>query len=204
MSGRGRPPDPDLVARVHAAALDLYGEVGWAGFSFDVLARRARVGKAALYTRWGSKERLIVDALTAWLQQEPLDTRSGSLRAQLIRMAAGTLDSYLTPKGLVYLRAQIEARVYPELFGQALERFQRERIKAGRAIVLDAIARGELPEGTSPALVLDAVAGMLTNHFLSTPISQMPALVERKDRYAEETVDFVLTMVGYRAPDGDA
>lgn len=192
------------MARVHAAALDLYGEVGWAGFSFDVLARRARVGKAALYTRWGSKERLIVDALTAWLQQEPLDTRSGSLRAQLIRMAAGTLDSYLTPKGLVYLRAQIEARVYPELFGQALERFQRERIKAGRAIVLDAIARGELPEGTSPALVLDAVAGMLTNHFLSTPISQMPALVERKDRYAEETVDFVLTMVGYRAPDGDA
>ncbi|MEU6778714.1 TetR/AcrR family transcriptional regulator [Nonomuraea angiospora] len=204
MSGRGRPPDPDLEARVHAAALELYGEVGWAGFSFDVLARRARVGKAALYNRWGSKEKLIVDALTAGLQQDPFDTQSGSLRTQLIRMATGTLNGYLTPRGLVYLRAQVEARVYPELFGQALEGFQRERIKVGRAIVLNAIARGELPPGTSPALVLDAVAGMLTNHFLSTPISQMPALIARTDKYVEETVDFVLSRVDYRAPERDA
>ncbi|MEV4572209.1 TetR/AcrR family transcriptional regulator [Nonomuraea jabiensis] len=204
MSGRGRPPDPDLEARVHAAALELYGEVGWAGFSFDVLARRARVGKAALYNRWGSKEKLIVDALTAGLQQDPFDTQSGSLRTQLIRMATGTLNGYLTTRGLVYLRAQVEARVYPELFGQALERFQRERIKVGRAIVLNAIDRGELPPGTSPALVLDAVAGMLTNHFLSTPINQMPALIARKDKYVEETVDFVLSRVDYRAPEQDA
>ncbi|MGW0590086.1 TetR family transcriptional regulator [Streptosporangium sp. NPDC002607] len=57
MTGRGRPPDPDLEARVHAAALDLYGEVGWAGFSLDLVARRARVGKAALYSRWGTARR---------------------------------------------------------------------------------------------------------------------------------------------------
>ncbi|MFD2352352.1 TetR-like C-terminal domain-containing protein [Nonomuraea ferruginea] len=110
------------------------------------------------------------------------------------------LDSYLEPQGLVYLRAQIEARVYPELFGQALETFQRERIRIGRAIVIGAIERGELPPGTSPALVLDAVAGVLTNRFLSTPISQTASLAARKDAYAEETVDFVLSAVHYRAP----
>ncbi|WP_181448925.1 TetR/AcrR family transcriptional regulator [Nonomuraea aridisoli] len=198
MSGRGRPPDPGLEARVHAAALELYGEVGWAGFTLDAVARRARVGKAALYTRWGSKEKLIADALVSWGAEPPQEIESASLRTNLLRMATDILDGYLEPHGLIYLRAQVESRVYPELFGQALEAFQRERIRRGRAIVLAAIERGELPPGTSPALVLDAVAGILTNHFLSTPTSQMPTLLERKDKYVQETVDFVLSAVGYR------
>ncbi|MFC4015321.1 TetR/AcrR family transcriptional regulator [Nonomuraea purpurea] len=197
MTGRGRPPDPDLEARVHAAALELYAEVGWAGFSLDVVARRARVGKAALYGRWGSKERLIVDALSGWRPRQPLVEWPGPLREDLVRMATAILDGYFDRHGLVLLRAQVEAKVYPELFGQALEELQRERIVAGRAIVVGAIERGELPAGTSPALVLDAVAGILTNHVLSTPASRMPALAERKHKYAEETVDFVLSAVGY-------
>ncbi|MEU6714548.1 hypothetical protein ABZ897_24030 [Nonomuraea sp. NPDC046802] len=38
-----------------------------------------------------------------------------------------------------------------------------------------------------------AVAGILTNHVLPTPAGRMPALAERKHKYAEETVDFVLS-----------
>ncbi|TDD45087.1 TetR/AcrR family transcriptional regulator [Nonomuraea terrae] len=200
MSGRGRRPDPGLESRVHGAALELYGEVGWAGFTIDAVARRARVGKAAMYNRWESKDKLIADALTSWLSKSLPPSRTGPLRKNLLDMATDILDSYLEPKGLVYLRAQVEARVYPELFGQALETFQRERIRRGRAIVLAAIERGELPGGTSPALVLDALAGILTNHFLSTPTSQIPTLLEHKTKYVEETVDFVLSAVGYRAP----
>ena len=52
---RGRPADPDIEQRVLAAALTVYGEVGWAGFTLDRVARRAPVGKAALYRRWPSK-----------------------------------------------------------------------------------------------------------------------------------------------------
>ncbi|MFG1947188.1 TetR/AcrR family transcriptional regulator [Nonomuraea sp. NPDC048826] len=198
MTARGRPPDPDLETRVHAAALELYGEVGWAGFSFDVLARRAHVGKATLYGKWGSKERLIVAALATGLPPHPEEKTAGSLRDNLIQMAGEILDSYLEPQGLVYLRAQIEARVYPELFGQALESFQRERIRIGRAVVVAAIDRGELPAGTSPALVLDAVAGILTSRFLSTPIGQTSALAARKGALVEEIVDFVLSAVHHR------
>ncbi|MDA0635887.1 TetR/AcrR family transcriptional regulator [Nonomuraea sp. MCN248] len=200
MTARGRPPDPDLETRVHAAALELYGEVGWAGFSFDALARRAHVGKATLYGKWGSKEKLIVAALATGLPRHPEERAAGPLREDLLRMAGEILDSYLEPRGLVYLRAQIEARVYPELFGHALESFQRERIRIGRAVVVGAIDRGELPAGTSPALVLDAVSGILTNRFLSTPIGQMPALAARRDVLVEEIVDFVLSAVHYRDP----
>jgi AcrR family transcriptional regulator len=200
-SGRGRPPDPDLEARVFAATLELYGELGWAGFSLDVLARRARVGKAALYSRWGSKERLIVEALASWASDQ-LGTfhDSGALRRDLINLATRILDGYVGREGLVMLRAQIEAKVYPDLFGQAMEDLGRRRTRIGRAIVLAGIARGELPEGTSPALVLDAVAGIVTNHVLATPAGKLPALAARSGEYAEGIVDFVLSAVGYRPP----
>jgi DNA-binding transcriptional MerR regulator/predicted nucleic acid-binding protein len=42
----GRPRDPNLESRVFAAALRVYAEAGWSGFSFDAVARRAGVGKA--------------------------------------------------------------------------------------------------------------------------------------------------------------
>jgi AcrR family transcriptional regulator len=199
-SARGRPPDPDLEARVLAATLDLYGEVGWGGFNFDLLARRARVGKAALYGKWGSKERLIVAALTAWSAAQPPYVESGSLRRDLTELAARILSTYLGHGGTVMLRAQLEAKVYPELFGGAMEELQRRRKRAGRSIVLGAIERGELPAGTSPALVLDAVAGIITNHVLTTPPDKMTALAERSAQYAETVADFVLTAAGYRAP----
>src|ERR1700759_5494534 len=39
--GPGRPRDPNLEARVFAAALAIYAEAGWSGFSFEAVARSA-------------------------------------------------------------------------------------------------------------------------------------------------------------------
>src|ERR1700746_3102675 len=39
--GPGRPRDPDLESRVFAAALKIYAEAGWSGFSFEAVARTA-------------------------------------------------------------------------------------------------------------------------------------------------------------------
>jgi AcrR family transcriptional regulator len=83
-SGRGRPPDPDLQARVFGATLDLYAEAGWARFSLDVLARRARVGKAALYSRWGSKEKLIVEALAHRREGKPAPAETAAYTERIV------------------------------------------------------------------------------------------------------------------------
>jgi AcrR family transcriptional regulator len=196
--GPGRPPDPNLDNRVYSATLELYAEAGWAGFSLDVLSRRAKVGKATLYSKWGSKEKVIVAALAHRRKSEPHFEPTGALRADLLGMARGILGSYLGRDGLVVLRAQVEAKVYPDLFGREMDRVGRRRTETGRSIVLSAIERGELPEGTSPALILDAVAGTLTNHVLSTPVDKMPALADGLDAYTERIVDFVLAAAGYR------
>ncbi len=197
---RGRPPDRDLEARVYEATLALYGEVGWAGFSLDVVARRARVGKAALYGRWGSKEKLIVEALRHRPRAKLRAIDTGSFRDDLLALALDILDSYTRGDGLVRLRAQIEGKVYPELFGQAIDEWQRGITALVRPIVLRAIRRGEVPAGTSPALVLDAVGGILVNHVLWTPAGKLPALAAGSAGYVERVVDFVLSAVGYRPP----
>jgi AcrR family transcriptional regulator len=197
---RGRPPDPHLEARVYAAAFDLYCEVGWAGFSLDAVAKRAKAGKMALYKKWECKEKLIHDMLEAMIKQVPLQ-ETGSLRTDLIQMANIMLDSYFGRHGLVLLRAKVEAKVYPELFGPVLDQLQKENSGSIRSVVLRGMQRGELPEGTSPGLVLDAVAGILTNHVLATPSNKMAALAAQKTKYAEQTVDFVLSAVGYRGQD---
>ncbi|GAA1713753.1 hypothetical protein GCM10009734_16210 [Nonomuraea bangladeshensis] len=195
----GRPPDPDIEPRVLDATLHIYAEVGWAGFTMDAVARRARVGKAALYRRWQSKEKLIVAALAS-LTTPVMAESTGSLREDLLAMAIRTLRAQQSRDGLVGIRAQIEAKFYPELFGQAMEDLGRQWRTIFRSLVLLAIERGEIPKGTSPALVLDAVNGILVNHVLSTPLDKMPALVEDAPRYAETVVDFVLSSIGYREP----
>jgi AcrR family transcriptional regulator len=194
---RGRPPDRDLEPRVYRATLALYGEVGWAGFSLDLVARRARAGKAALYGRWGNKETLIVEALKYRLNPLPRWVDTGCVRTDLITLARDVLESHVHADGLVMLRAQIEAKVYPELLGQAIEDWQKQDSVVFRPVILRAIDRGELPVGTSPSLVLDAVIGILVNHVLWTPADKLPALADNSVRYVESIVDFVLSAVGY-------
>jgi AcrR family transcriptional regulator len=59
----GRPRDPDVDRRVADAAIALFGEAGWAGFSVEAVAKRACVGKASIYLRWPTKDALLVEAL---------------------------------------------------------------------------------------------------------------------------------------------
>src|SRR5579871_5264860 len=75
----GRPRDPDVDRRIAQAALDLFGDAGWAGFAMEAVARRAGVGKASLYLRWSSKEALLVDALSLRMARVT-DVDTGTLR----------------------------------------------------------------------------------------------------------------------------
>src|SRR3569623_771660 len=68
-SAPGRPRDPEVDRRIAEAALDVFGDAGWAGFAMEAVAKRAGVGKASLYLRWSNMEALLTDALTAGLPQ---------------------------------------------------------------------------------------------------------------------------------------
>ncbi|MDN3272400.1 TetR/AcrR family transcriptional regulator [Streptomyces sp. MA15] len=87
----GRKRDPQRDAVILEATLDVLAEVGYTGMTMDLVAARARAGKATMYRRWPSKDVLVLDAVALLQSQEPgvsdlLDT--GSLRGDFIAMTA--------------------------------------------------------------------------------------------------------------------
>src|SRR6185312_7111436 len=102
-AGTGRPRDPALEERVRQAACDLYGRVGWSGFSIDAVAREARVGKSSIYLRWSDQTALLLDTLEARVAL-PLDTDTGSLRSDLIVLSRSIFTLLASDVGEVVLR----------------------------------------------------------------------------------------------------
>ncbi len=134
-AGRGRPADPGIERRVLAAALTVYGEVGWAGFTLDRVARRAPVGKAALYRRWPTKEDLLLAALEHLAEPPGDEADPADLRGCLIGMTEQVIDMFVGPKALVLPRVLIEASQYPPRFDDMVQNIVRARFGTVRTVI---------------------------------------------------------------------
>ena len=189
----GRPRDPGVDRRVAGAAIALFGEAGWAGFSMEAVAKRAGVGKASIYLRWHSKEDLLVEALRQRVGVIA-DVDTGTLRDDLIQLARQVLDLYLGTAGRAALRLGLDGAQIPGLAGQ-LDALRRSEVLAARGIVHRGIRRGEIPASTSVTLLLDTLIGGATIHVQSTPPERWDALREKAASYAEQLVDFLLSAV---------
>jgi AcrR family transcriptional regulator len=189
----GRPRDPALEARVFAAALELYAGRGWSGFSFDALARRAQVGKNALYLRWSSREELLVAALEQHIVAVP-DLDRGSVRDDLRHLVASMARTFTGPAGLAPLRVLMEAQTAPELFA-AFAAVARTRVDAVRRAIERGVERGELPASTDVVVLADALGGAVINQALIAPFDVAGSALA-------EPVEFATRVVGQLLPAG--
>ena len=189
----GRPRDPDVDRRISQAALDLFGEAGWAGFAMESVARRAGVGKASLYLRWSSKETLLSDAITLRMSRVT-DVDTGTLRGDLTELAVQMLDLYTGPEGRAALRLSLEASAIPGV-AEHYDGIRRSHVLAARAIVRRGIERGELAPDTPVTLLLDTLAGGAMMHALSTPPDLVASLARDTATHAERLVRFLLRAV---------
>jgi AcrR family transcriptional regulator len=190
----GRPRDPDVDRKIAQAALDLFGEAGWAGFAMETVARRAGVGKASLYLRWSSKEALLADAVTLRMARVT-DVDTGTLRGDLTELAVQMLDLYAGPASRAAMRLNLEADAIPGV-AEHYEGIRRSQVLAARAMVRRGIARGELAPDAPVTLLLDTLAGGAMMHVLSTP-PDLKANLDRDVRgHAERLVSFLLRAVG--------
>ena len=197
---RGRPADPGIEQRVAAAAIQVYAEAGWAGFTFDAIAARSGVGKAAIYRRWESKLDIFRAAWRAasvgWI--EVPDT--GALRGDLVFVARTLAERLDEPVGIAELRLLIDAKLFPEEFGEMDPSRGASRAVA-RETVDRAVARGELPAGTRPEAVFDLVRGAVVHNFLMVPPGMADAWRARRAQLAEEVVDVVLAGLRAQRPE---
>jgi AcrR family transcriptional regulator len=193
----GRPRDPEVDRRIAQAALNLFADVGWAGFSMEAVCRRAGVGKASLYLRWSSKEALLADALTmrlAWVT----DVDTGTLRGDLVELATQMLGIYTGDISRVVLRLGLEADAIPGV-AEHYRAMRQSQVLAARAIVRRGIQRDELAADTPVTLLLDTLAGGAMVHAMTTPPDKRADLVGSLDTHAERLVNFLLRAVSVPA-----
>jgi AcrR family transcriptional regulator len=156
-----RPRITDALARTF---FEEWARVGYSALSLDAVARKAGVGKAALYRRWRSKPDMASDLVkqlsaTAIALIDPGD--QGSLEADLYR-------AFLA--GSRILRHPLVRRILPDLYiaiarepalAEAMRPGEMAREKKIKALVDRAIARGELPAGVDRRAATDFLIGPL-------------------------------------------
>lgn len=197
-AARGRPRDPRFEDRVFDAAIEVYAGAGWAGFSFDAVARRAGVGKAGLYSRYTSRQDLLRQTLEArWLWPARIDT--GSLRADLLALARQVFEVHTSAYAGAARWMAIDGATHAEVRA-ATAPYAEATIRQGRAIVRRAITRGEIDADANPGLLMDLVVGGVTNHVHTTPARLRGAMIAKKDAFTCDLVDTALRGVGAAPP----
>ena len=159
-----RPRPGGRSARVRAAVLqatlELLAQTGYNGAELPEVARRAGVHPTTLYRRWGTKSRLVGEALLE--RSRPLSPTpdSGSLRTDLERLLLEGAGLVRTPAVRALFEVLLAGSADPSTeVAAARDRFWAAHLEEARGIVERAIARSELPAGTDPAALVDLVIG---------------------------------------------
>lgn len=143
----GRKRDHTRDGAILEAAIDVLVEAGYIGMTMDMVARRARAGKATLYRRWDSKSALVRDAIAKMKDRAlALDDLpdTGEIRADLLALfeprSSAEADHRLgVMAGIASMLAHDSAFV--EVGDAALIEPWAE---ASRAIIRRGIERGEV------------------------------------------------------------
>ncbi|MFT4122507.1 MAG: TetR/AcrR family transcriptional regulator [Microbacteriaceae bacterium] len=164
----GRKRDPSRDTDILDATLDVLAETGYEGMTIDMVAARARAGKATVYRRWASKAELVVDAIgclkTPVAPESIPDT--GSLRGDLVALIkAPTIeDSQRKARIMGGVVSLLSAE--PSL-AEAVERaVVAPRVELNRVLFQRAIDRGEISADVDIELLATVSSAMVTQRTL--------------------------------------
>jgi len=141
----GRKRDHTRDPEILDAALAVLAETGYDGMTIDMVAARAKAGKATIYRRWPSKNELVIDAV-ACMKAGGLDNLpdTGTLRGDLIAM----IKPHSIKEGekkLQVMAGLISMLVRaPELAQTANAAIVEPRAAANRTLMRRAVERGEI------------------------------------------------------------
>ncbi|HEX8627416.1 MAG TPA: TetR/AcrR family transcriptional regulator [Catenuloplanes sp.] len=152
----------DVTRAIRDATVAELAAGGYGRLSIEAVARRAGVGKTAVYRRWASKLDMVLEIVTPLAGTVTDLPDTGSLR--------GDLEALLTVAAKA-LRHPLAGQIVPDLLAEAarnpaiagtLEKALRDNQRGiGTVLVARASARGELAAGTDPERVVDLVVGPL-------------------------------------------
>lgn len=152
----------DVTDAIRKAVFEELAAVGFARMSIEGIARRAGVGKTAVYRRWKSKLSLVLDLVSAVAVQGLPAPSTGSLYGDvraLLEVAAHALRHPVASQVIPDLL--VESARNPEISDAIKAALLDSQQGVAAVVVREAVARGELPEGTDPDRALDLIVGPL-------------------------------------------
>jgi len=162
----GARRNPDSADAIREAAEAVLLEKGYAGFSIEAVARRARAGKPTIYRWWPSKAALLLDVY----QRQKRDIDYGgtdSVEEDMFRFLRSLFVQWReTPAGDIFRSLIAEAQSDPTA-AAALADYARERREHRARIIERGIARGEVRSDVDPMLVADLLASYAWTHLIT-------------------------------------
>ncbi|MFD1722869.1 TetR/AcrR family transcriptional regulator [Amnibacterium endophyticum] len=153
----GRKRDHSRDPEILDAAIEVLAECGYDGMTVDMVATRAKAGKATVYRRWPSKAHLVIDAVACMKQaasrvEDLPDT--GTLRGDLVAMIRphSLEDSERKMQVMGGLVSMLSRD--PGLADAVNEAITEPRARVNRMLIQRAIDRGEV----RPGVDIDTIA----------------------------------------------
>lgn len=143
-----------VVEEVLRRTAEQLTRVGYAALRVEDVAALSGVNKTTIYRRWPTRAELVAAALRRAKAAESIDT--GSLEGDVLAWLRATRAFATSVLGAGIIRVIQSERDDPEL-GPIARRMREEHRALRRQVVRRAIARGELPKGTSADLVADLI-----------------------------------------------
>ncbi len=153
---------PEITRSITEAVLDELAEQGYARLSMEAVAKRAGVGKSALYRRWPAKHDMVMAVVSEFSLDHAATPDTGSLRGDVRALLDAVFDWLTHPRF---------ARILPDLVAESARNpALREAITAtigaprrerGVEVLRRAIDRGELAADLDIELALDLLAAPL-------------------------------------------
>ncbi len=179
----------DVTAAIETAFFEELAAVGYGRLSVDAVAKRAGVGKAAIYRRWKSKQDLAVDLVTKVAVAAIDIPDTGTLR--------GDIRAYLQ-NGREALTHRLARTIIPDLLAEAArdpdysatiagQIREPRRLKAAQ-LFERARQRGEIADDADVDVALDTIGGAL---YWRQSVMQIDA----DDDYLDRLTDAILTLV---------
>jgi AcrR family transcriptional regulator len=174
-------------AALRAALLEL-SETGWDSLSVERIAERSGVHKTTIYRRWGSADRVALEALLERGSEGIPIPNTGDIRLDLIALGRSIAASISEPVGRSVAAAAIGAPDSSSIRAIS-DAFWSERFEQVGSVVTEAIERGQLPRGTDPARVIEGVAAPV---WFRVMVSRTPVT----DEWFAGVADMALTAAG--------
>ena len=166
----GRKRDHTLDARIIEAALEILAEAGFDSMTMDMVAARAKAGKATLYRRWPSKGELVRDAVI-WMSRSSVELEhlpdTGSLRGDLLAVLRPYSKDFGERKLRVLAGLGSFFSEHRKLAEEATAGIFEPWTAVNRALMLRAIERGEIAKGADVDMACEIVVSMTSHRTLT-------------------------------------